>query len=180
MTICTILLVLNFHGWFITQIKHTISYYHVYEGDKNFNKGDLQQAINNYNTALTLYPEHIKARYNLGNIYVAYEDFNSAAICYQKALQVYPDYFNARINLGIILSEELLNVDQAIQEYEKVIDSRPFMVNIPFIYNNYLYVKNSKASAFYNLGLAYKAKSLLVSQNKALSRYYLDKASRKL
>lgn len=175
-TILTIILVVIFHQWLFVQSEHVISYYYVYAGDSAFRKGKLQDAINQYNRALRLYPEHTNARYNLGNIYVAYEDYNSAASCYQQALQVSPDFFNARINLGIILSEELLDIDQAIVEYQKVIQSDPFIINIPFVYSNVEHVKNSKALALYNMGLAYKAKSLLAGANKELSRHFLEKA----
>ena len=175
--ISTLILVLIFHNWLFVQIEHVVSYYYVYAGDQDFKKGHLQEAINDYNRALRLYPEHTKARYNLGNIYVAYEDFDSAATCYEKALEVYPNFLNARINLGIILSEELFNIDQAIVEYQRVIDSRPLVINIPFLYNNSTYIKNSKALAYYNMGLAFKAKSLLSGGNKYLSRYNLEKAA---
>jgi len=39
----------------------------VYEGNKSFKKNDMQSAINKYNEALKIQPNHKKALYNLGN-----------------------------------------------------------------------------------------------------------------
>lgn len=39
----------------------------VYEGNSSFHKKDMQSAINKYNEALKLQPNHKKAMYNLGN-----------------------------------------------------------------------------------------------------------------
>lgn len=39
----------------------------VYEGNKYYNKNDLQSAVNKYNEALKISPQNKKAMYNLGN-----------------------------------------------------------------------------------------------------------------
>lgn len=39
----------------------------VYEGNKSFHKNDMQTAINKYNEAMKIKPNHKKAIYNLGN-----------------------------------------------------------------------------------------------------------------
>lgn len=164
-----VLLCAAFPDFFVNQAKHTVAYYYVYKGDNFYKKGDLQKAINNYSDALRLYPGHVKARYNLGNIYVAYEDFDSAIMCYEDALKYYPDYINARINLAIMLSEQSLNFDRAIDEYKRAIETNPFRLNIPFIFDNSKSIKLNKAIAYYNLGLAYKSKSLLYPSNSSIS-----------
>ncbi len=156
---------------------HSIAYYYVYVGDKKYNQGDFQKAIDNYNTALKLYPEHVKARYNLGNIYVAYEDFHSAALCYEKAVKHYPNYINAHIHLGIILAEELFDLDRAIEEYQKAVKTTPNIIKVPYFFNNEPYITQSKAVAYYNLGLAYKSKSLIFSEEPKKERQYLKKAA---
>lgn len=161
----------------ILQINHFISYAYVYAGDNAYAKGDFQEAIDRYNTALKLYPAHVKARYNLGNIYVAYEDYNGAVICYEKVLKYDPENINARINLAVILSKKLHESDRAIEEYKKAIDSRPFIIKLPFIYDNTHYIKESKAIAYYNLGVAYKTKSMASYSDTESSREYLKKAA---
>jgi len=165
-----------FKDFLILQWQHSLAFYYVYEGDRKYKQGKLQDAINSYDKALKLFPEHVKARYNLGNIYVTYEDFNRAAECYEKALDVYPDFLNARISLGIILSQELIDLDRAIEEYKKVVKTKPFVINIPFLFSNNHHINYSIAIAYYNLGLAYKSKSLLAGTSPALVRECLQNA----
>jgi tetratricopeptide (TPR) repeat protein len=178
----TFVLALGFSFLLRHQIKeqyhHMIAFYKVYEGDKELKKGEFQKSIDYYNEALRLYPEHVKARYNLGNIYVAYEDYTSALSCYEEALKYKEDFLNARINLGILLAEQFFDYERAIKEYEKVIKIAPLIINIPFIYTNEAYVKSSKAIAYYNIGLAYKGQSLMSGENQIFSRHYLEKAAK--
>jgi len=154
-----------------------VAYYYVYLGDKKYQKRKLQDAIDYYNKALALYPGHYKARYNLGNIYVTYEDYESAELCYKEALKYKPDYLNARINLAIIQTEQLLNFDEAIKNYQIAINTNPLIIKIPFIYNNEPSLINKKAVAYYNMGLAYRGQSLLYAENPGATRRFLEKAA---
>ncbi len=142
-------------------IIHSRSFYLIYLGDGEYKKENYQKAIEYYINALELYPEHIKARYNLANIYVAYEDFPGAVREYETVLKHDPGYLNARISLGIILAEELLEFDRAIAEYDKVAETKTEIINIPFLYDNRKQVIKAKAIACYNKGLAYRDKSML-------------------
>lgn len=173
-----ILLIFLYHKWVIVQIHHVQAFYIVWQADTEYKKGHFQKAIEKYTYAIKLYPEHYKANYNLGNIYVAYEDYNKAVEYYEKALIANPDYYNARINMGIVLAQKILDLDRAMVEYKKVINARPFLINIPFIYNNKTAVWHCKAIAYYNLGLAYKDKSLLYTFNSPTSRGYLRQAAK--
>jgi len=170
------LLVFAFREKIVEQFHHVVAYYYVYQGDKEYKKSHLQKAINNYIKALDLYPGHVKARYNLGNIYVAYEDYNSAVLCYEESLKYNPDFVNARLNLGIVLSEEILDFDRAIDQYIHVVSSTPFIIDIPFIYSNKERIHINKAVAYYDMGLAYRSKSLIYWDNKGAARMYLLKA----
>ncbi|OGH99862.1 MAG: hypothetical protein A2Y25_05815 [Candidatus Melainabacteria bacterium GWF2_37_15] len=153
------------------------SYTQVYLGDKAYKKDDYQTAINHYQRALQLYPEHIKARYNLANIYVVYEDFSGAAEQYRTVLKYDPNYYNAGISLGIILSEEFQDYDQAIQEYVKAIRTKAPVINIPFIYDNRQQIKKAKSIAYYNMGLAFRDKSMLYASDSREYRELLLKAA---
>ena len=62
------------------QINKVRGVYYVYKGDKAFRDMEMQHAIRFYNTGLRYYPQHYGAWYNLGNIYVAYEDYESALL----------------------------------------------------------------------------------------------------
>ena len=81
--------------------------YHVNIGDKAFKAHNMQDAVNAYQHGLTLFPGHYEAWLNLGNIYVAYEDYFSAAQAYQNAILAKDNYTPARMNLGIITAEKL-------------------------------------------------------------------------
>ncbi len=173
-----ILLVFIFSDLIFKYVIHGKSFYLVSVGDKEYKKANYSEAIENYNKALKLYPKHIKARYNLANIYVKFEDFQSAIREYKKVLEYKPDYLSARINLAIVLSEELLEFDKAIEQYQKVIETRTRFINIPLLYDNREYIMNSKAVAYYNMGLTYRDKSMLYTEDSVKYKVLLSKAAR--
>ena len=171
-----IFLVFLFSDTIFKYIIHGQSFYQVHLGDKEYKKGDFQEAVEYYNKALSLYPKHIKARYNLANIYVTFEDFPGAIKEYKTVLKYDPAYLNAGISLGIVLSEEFLKFDEAIKEYKKVIKTKTKIINIPFLYDNREQIINAKAIAYYNMGLAYRDKSMLFTTDSANYRDLLLKA----
>ncbi|MCQ2958005.1 MAG: tetratricopeptide repeat protein [Candidatus Gastranaerophilales bacterium] len=144
------------------------AYYYVYKADEQYKNKNLFGAINLYQRALKYYPAHAKGNYNLANIYAVYEDYISALNYYEKAVLYKPKFMNARIALGILLSEKFFEYDRAIKEYDLAIKKAPFQLSIPplipIIYNNEEYLKYNKAVAYYNMGLAYKWKSLVYGQ----------------
>jgi len=165
-----------FSDFYKTQVKKVLGFYHVYKGDQYYKKAKRQKAIESYKRALELYPGHYKARYNLANIYVAYEDFYSAVDSYEKALEIKPNFQVARIDYAVVLAEALFNYDRAIEEYERAIHLTPKFVYIPFIINNKYTTKYNTGVAYYNLGLAWRGKSLLVGEHNFSSRKYLENA----
>lgn len=163
-------------GWFEKQYYKGLGMYDVYKGDKAYKHGDLQQAIDYYNKGLELYPEHYGAWFNLGNIYVAYEDYYTAADAYAKAIE-YNKYFTlARMNLGIISSEKLGDFDTAIAQYQSIIDSRRHLWFIPFVFSNKKSEKTNRGLAYYNMGVAYRKKALYQDGDNEHSSEYLLKA----
>lgn len=174
----SIILIVVFRGWIAEQGRHILSFYYVAQGDQKYRKGNLQGAISDYNYALKLYPEHVRARYNLGNIYSSYEDFYSAIACYEKALSFNPYHLNSRMNLGLVYLEEIRDYDKAINEFDMATKSEPLVMKIPYIYDNGFLVKANIAVAYYNLGLSYKYKSLLVNTNRYLASKYLRIAAK--
>lgn len=147
-------------GWFEKQFDKGLGMYYVNKGDKAYRKGDLQLAIDNYNKGLELYPEHYSASYNLGNIYVVYEDYYAAAQAYERAIELNPNFTMARMNLGVISTEELGDFDGAIKQYKAIIDKRGRLWFIPFVFNNTKSEKTNRGLAYYNMGVAYREKSL--------------------
>lgn len=162
--------------WFMKQYDKLCSMYYIYKGDKAYSKLKLQRAIDNYNTALRLYPEHYSAWFNLGNIYVVYEDYFSAVDAYEQAIKYNPKMMIARMNYGIVSAEKLGDFDGAIDQYKAIIDTKRHLISIPFVYSNRKSYKVNKGLAYYNMGIAYRQKSLYTGFDILLQREYLQKA----
>ena len=163
-------------GWFEKQYDKCVGMYYVYRGDSEYKKENLQKAIDYYVQGLNLYPEHYEAWYNLGNIYVDYEDYYSAADAYEKAIDYNPKYTIARMNLGIISTEKLGNFNEAITQYDTIIGTRKHLWFIPFIFSNLKSEKINRGLAYYNMGVAYREKALYIDKNKEHSYEYLMKS----
>lgn len=152
-------------------VHHTMAYYLVEKGDDAYRNANYIEAINDYEKALELYPGHYMARYNLGNIYVAYEDYDKAAECYEQALVYKKDFLKARINFGIILADGLRQIDRAIEQYKIAVKTT--VLDLGKIKET----QTDKAVAYYNMGLAYKDKSLLMGYDRIASRKQLQNAA---
>jgi tetratricopeptide (TPR) repeat protein len=79
------------------------------------------------------------------------------------------DFLKARIDFGIILADGLKRIDDAIEQYKIAVNSRPLDLSKG--------AKQDKAIAYYNMGLAYKDKSLLLGYDKEKSREALENAA---
>ena len=165
-----------FFDFYKRQINKAKGFYWVNKGDNAYEKQDLHNAINYYEKGIKLHPKHYRAMYNLANIYVVYEDYYKALENYEKALKVKPDYEVARIDYAIILSETFKN-DEAIEQYKKVIVNKPKFIKIPFLVDNKKSYIHNTGVAYYNMGRAYKTKSMLAGLDKTKSQEYLEKAS---
>ena len=181
--IVSIVLLLAFLGsvflyfdFYKRQINKIRGYYWVYQGDRAYKKLDLQKAVNCYEHAIKLHPKHYRAMYNLANIYVVYEDYYSALKNYEKALEIKPEFEVARIDYAIILSQTY-EIDRAIEEYQKVIENKPGFIKIPFLVDSKKSYKHNRGVAYYNMGLAYRTKSMMAGLNSTIKRAYLKKAS---
>ncbi|MDD3437611.1 MAG: tetratricopeptide repeat protein [Candidatus Gastranaerophilales bacterium] len=163
-------------GWFEKQYDKVLGMYYVYKGDKAYQKAKLQDAINYYNRGLKLYPGHYGARFNLGNIYVVYEDYYAAADAYQKAIDYNKKFTLARMNLGVISTEKLGDFDGAIEQYKAIINSKSFLWFIPFVFNNIKSERINRGLAYYNMGVAYRQKALYQEGFQDRSNMYLLEA----
>ena len=137
----------------------------VYKGDRALRKNKLSYAIEYYNKGLALYPRHYTAWYNLGNLYVVYEDYPSAVDAYTQAIKYNPKYVTARMNLGIIQSEKLGNFDDAIEQYDKIITTKYRLWAIPIVFSNKRISKVNRGLAYYNMGRAYRQKAIYLPQS---------------
>jgi tetratricopeptide (TPR) repeat protein len=155
----------------IMSVHHGMAFYLVERVDRAYQNAQYIEAITDYERALQLYPEHYRARYNLGNIYVAYEDYQRAAECYEEALFYKQDFLKARINFGIILVDGLRQIDDAIAQYKIAVKTNS--MNPAKLKEN----QEDRAVAYYNMGLAYKDKSLLLGYDRIASRAQLENAA---
>ena len=163
--------------WCKKQINKVRGMYYVYQGDKQYRKYKTAVAIDKYKRALELYPEHYRAWYNLGNIYVVYEDYFAAVDAYEQAIKYKSNFTLARMNLGIVLAEELGDFDGAIKQYDAILKSKRSIFFIPFIFNNLRSTRINKGRAYYNRGLAYKQKAIYIADDfRHLSPNFLSKA----
>lgn len=150
--------------------------YYVYKGDRVYRSFKTQKAIGFYNRGLKLYPQHYGAWYNLGNIYVEYEDYYSALYAYSQAFKHNPRMMIARMNYGIIATEKLGDFDSAIKQYDEILKTKRHLLSIPYVYNNRVSYKANRAIAYYNKGVSYRMKSLYANDDWELQRRYLSKA----
>lgn len=63
----------------------------------------FDEAIDCYQTALSLYPESAEAHFNLGNAFQENNDLKAAIESYTKALEINPDYREAKSAMGSAL-----------------------------------------------------------------------------
>jgi len=162
----------------IHQYDKAVGMYYIYKGDKALKKQELQDAIKYYRAGLEKYPNHYNAWFNLGNLYVLYEDYFAATDAYAKAIELNDKYMLARMNLGIISAEKIGDFDEAINQYKKVIDTKRRGVYIPFVYNSGKSIKLNKAIAYYNMGHAYRQKAIYLPKEDFIKyREYLKKSA---
>jgi len=150
--------------------------YYVHKGDEAYRKMHTHKAIKYYNKGLKLFPGHYTAWYNLGNIYVSYEDYYSALYSYSQAFKHNPKMIIARMNYGIVATQKLGNFDIAINQFNKIVNTKRRLLSIPYIFNNRVSTKANKAIAYYNIGVTYRLKSLYSNDDWEKQRKYLAKA----
>lgn len=159
-------------------VNRVIGCYYIFKGDRAYHKHKLAYSIEYYNKGLTSFPKHYTAWHNLGNIYVVYEDYYSAVEAYQKAIEHNPRYVMARMNLGIIEAEKLGNFDEAIKQYDAILNIKNKIWAIPFLFSNKKSSKQNRGLAFYNRGLAYRGKAMfLPDEERELEHMLLKKAA---
>jgi len=93
-------------------------------GLKLVNKGDFTQAAEHFQQAISLYPDYLAARNDLGAQYLKLKRLDEAEKLFQGVLAEDPKNFNAKFNLGLVRIERK-NYLEAISELKqaKVIDS---------------------------------------------------------
>jgi superkiller protein 3 len=82
-------------------------------GLKFVNKGDFQKAATHFQEALSIYPEYLAARNDLGAQYLKLKRIDEAEKHFQIVLGNDPKNFNAKFNMGLVQYERR-NYTQAL------------------------------------------------------------------
>lgn len=87
-------------------------------------KGDHERAIEDYDRALHIRPDYVRAFVARGYSNVRRGALTEAVQDYTKALEIDPEDFEARFNRGFTY-EQLGNLDRALADYRKAQEIRP-------------------------------------------------------
>ena len=74
-------------------------------GLKSVNKGDVTDAATHFQNALSIYPEYLAARNDLGAQFLKLKRLDEAEANFQTVLAKDPKNFNAKFNLGLVRME---------------------------------------------------------------------------
>jgi tetratricopeptide (TPR) repeat protein len=74
-------------------------------GLKLVNKGDFQRAANHFQEAISIYPEYLAARNDLGAQYLKLKQLDEAEKHFEIVLREDPKNFNAKFNIGLVQVE---------------------------------------------------------------------------
>jgi Flp pilus assembly protein TadD len=69
-------------------------------------KGQLDAAIGSLQEAIRLYPEYVRARNDLGVVYLKLNRLDEAAATFRQAIEINKRFFHPRLNLGLVLTEQ--------------------------------------------------------------------------
>jgi tetratricopeptide (TPR) repeat protein len=93
-------------------------------GNALFQKGNVDEAIVQYQRALQIKPDYADAGCNLGNALLRMGSVDEAIVQYQRALQIKPDYVDAHNNLAKALVQKGSMVE-AIAQYQEALRIKP-------------------------------------------------------
>ena len=141
------------------------------KGDQALESGNAEEAIVDYNKAVSIKPDYADAQYFLGHAYFWLERFQEAANAYKQAIRIKPDYANAHYFLGHAY-EGLERYQEAIDAYKQAIQLKPDYANAYcFLGDAYVHLKRyveaadackeairikpDYADAYCRLGIAY-------------------------
>ncbi len=85
-------------------------------GSEYYDKGMLNEAIEEFKEVLEIDPDDTETHYNLGNAYVDKEMFDEAISAYKKAVELDPKFIDAYLSLGTAYLDKGLT-DDAIALY---------------------------------------------------------------
>jgi len=93
-------------------------------GTAKFNKGQLDEAIGHYETALSIKPDYITPHYNLGNLFLNQGKIKQAAFHLQEALKIKPEHAYSHYSYGNLLVKQG-RLEEAVSHFLEAIKSDP-------------------------------------------------------
>ena len=172
----------------LKQFPNSVNLYNII-GVTDKELGNLNEAIDAYNKALSIRPNVAEVYNNIGNALKDQSKLEDAIDAYKKALSIKPDYADAYNNMGNTLNKQC-KLEEAIEAYNKALSINP---NNAEAYNNMgialteqrrleeaieaytkaLSIKPDYVNACYNMGITLKDQGKLEeaieAYNKALS-----------
>lgn len=115
------------------------------EGDRFYDQGEYQKALESYNKYLSLYPRNIKTLYNRARTYQQLENDQLAREDLKKVLKLDPDHLQGRITLGE-MEFKSGNYEKAFYEFDKAVSSHK-QSSVAFAYRAKANQKLGKAPA---------------------------------
>ncbi|WP_439132692.1 tetratricopeptide repeat protein [Polaribacter sp.] len=137
---------------FWTQINANLDFVgtRIKKGDYYIKKGELNNAIFNYESALAIDPLNNQIRVNLATLYYNNKQYEKAEETYKEIIKQVPEYGAAYYSLALLYAE-FGKDDKAIVQLEKAIKMMPENIRV-----------------YYNLGLLYHKKQNLKKAEKSL------------
>jgi len=123
---------------------------HLNRGVEYAKQGQLDKAIAEFEEALELDPNYVKAHVNLGIAYAKQDMFDKAIAAYEQAIRLDPNIADVYYNLGIAYAKQGM-FDKAIPQYEEALKLNP-----------------DDADTHWNLGAAYTKQGQV---DKAITEY---------
>jgi tetratricopeptide (TPR) repeat protein len=135
-----------------------------------FEKGQVDDAVAQYEKALEINPNYVAAHYNLGNALFRKGQLDEAIAQFQKALEINPKDAEAHINLGnALLQKEQL--DEAVGQFQKAVEINPNDAEARYDLGNALFQKGQLDEA-----VAQFQKALAIDPNSFATHYNLGVA----
>jgi len=138
-------------------------------GNELTRKGELDEAIAHFQTALQINPDYAEAHYNLAEALLKKGGMDEAIFHYQAALRINPGYFDARNNLGNALMRTG-RVDEAITHYERALQIQPGSAGAHVNLGNALVGRGRVDEA-----ITHYERALQINPDFALAHYNLSK-----
>jgi protein O-GlcNAc transferase len=107
-------------------------------GESFLKKGQLDDAINNYQKALELNPSSAEVYHSLGNAFRDKQNYTKALACYQKVTEIDPNNSLVYNNLAVVL-KDIGRVNEAEKCLRHAIEKDP---TCPVYYGNLLFLRN--------------------------------------